>query len=217
VHYRANRAGYSAPLIAGSVILPSRGKTAVKDGARRRTRVKNRASLDWVAGVSADGELLLRRGASHKVDTANPLYPPFARGLTFVARRWRNLMDKELQAVGQSHARWGTLYWIAVFGDRVNQTELADQMGIEQPTLGRVLRKLEADGLIERRKQSDDGRARVVRLTAASRPLMEKIDRIQNKVRARLLKDIEPQALAACLAVFAKILDNMDDGPPKGR
>ena len=197
--------------------MPSPGKTAVKGGARRRTRAKNRVPLDWVAGVSAEGELLLRRGESHDVETASQLYPPFARGLTFVARRWRNLMDQELQAVGQSHARWGTLYWIGIFGDRVNQTELAEQMGIEQPTLGRVLRKLEADGLIERRAQRDDGRARVVRLTAASRPLMEKINRIQNKVRAKLLKNIDPKELAACLAVFARILDNMDDRPAKGR
>jgi MarR family transcriptional regulator for hemolysin len=197
--------------------LPSKEKTAIKDGARRRARVKKRVPGDWVAGVSADGELLLRRGESHDIETANHLYAPFARGLTFVARRWRNLMDQELQAVGQSHARWGTLYWIAVFGDRVNQTELAEQMGIEQPTLGRVLRKLEADGLIERRAQSDDGRARVVRLTPASRPLMEKINRIQNKVRARLLKDIDPEALAGCLDVFARILDNMEHRPAKRR
>jgi MarR family transcriptional regulator for hemolysin len=197
--------------------LPSQRKAAVKDGVRRRARVTKRPPLDWVADVSADGELLLRRGESHDVESANHLYAPFARGLTFVARRWRNLMDQELQAVGQSHARWGTLYWIAVFGDRVNQTELANQMGIEQPTLGRVLRKLEADGLIERRARSDDGRARVVRLTSASRPLMEKINRIQNKVRARLLKDIEPEALAACLDVFARILDNMEYRPTKRR
>jgi MarR family transcriptional regulator, transcriptional regulator for hemolysin len=197
--------------------LPSAAKTASKAGARRRARVKTAASLAWVAGVSADGELLLRRGESHDVATANPLYAPFARGLTFVARRWRNLMNQELQAVGQSHARWGTLYWIAVFGDRVNQTQLAEQMGIEQPTLGRVLHKLEADGLIRRRAPRGDRRARVIVLTAASRPLMQRINGIQNEVRARLLKDIDPAELAACLAVFAKILDNMDDRPPARR
>jgi MarR family transcriptional regulator for hemolysin len=197
--------------------VPSAGKTAIKAGARRRARVKTRAPLEWVADVSADGELLLRRGESHGLEGANHLYAPFARGLTFVARRWRNLMNKELQAVGQSHARWGTLYWIAVFGDRVNQTQLADQMGIEQPTLGRVLRKLETDGLIRRRAPHGDRRARVIVLTAASRPLMQKINRIQNQVRARLLKNIDPAELAACLAVFAKILDNMDDRPTTAR
>jgi len=119
-------------------------------------------------------------------------------------------MNEELQAVGQSHARWGTLFWIDVFGDRINQTQLADRMGVEQPTLGRILHKLEVDGLIERRASSADLRARVIRLTPASASLMKKINRIQNTVRASLLRGIDPADLASCLEVFAKILDNMD-------
>jgi MarR family transcriptional regulator, transcriptional regulator for hemolysin len=195
--------------------LPSKGKTALKDGARRRARPKNRQVLRWFADVSTEGELLLRYRAPQPAESQTQY--PFAQGLTFLARRWRNLMNEELQAVGQSHARWGTLYWIAVFGDRINQTQLADRMGVEQPTLGRVLRDLEADGLIRRRAASGDRRARVIVLTAASRPLMQKINRIQHEVRARLLKNIDPAELAACLAVFAKILDNMDERPTKGR
>ena len=135
---------------------------------------------------------------------------PFSQGLTFVARRWRNLMNAELRAAGQSQARWGTLYWINVFGDSVNQTELADRIGVEQPTLGRILRDLEAEGLIERAAGRDDRRARVIRLTAAAKPVMRAIDRIQNRVRAQLLGGISPKDLGTCLGVFAKILANMD-------
>jgi MarR family transcriptional regulator for hemolysin len=195
--------------------LSAKGKSALKDDARRRARPKNRQVLRWFADVSTEGELLLRYRAPQP--TEGQTQYPFAQGLTFLARRWRNLMNEELQAVGQSHARWGALYWIAVFGDRINQTQLADRMGVEQPTLGRVLHKLEADGLIRRRAARGDRRARVIVLTAASRPLMQKINRIQLEVRARLLKNIDPAELAACLAVFAKILDNMDDRPTKGR
>ena len=151
---------------------------------------------------------------------------PFSQGLTFVARRWRNLMNEELRAVDQSQARWGTLYWIAVFGDTVNQTELADRIGVEQPTLGRVLRDLEAEGLIERALGSADRRAKVIRLTAAAKPVMKQInriqeavrarllrdiDRIQNSVRAKLLKGIDAEDLSTCMAVFARILANMDE------
>src|ERR1700753_2421056 len=57
---------------------------------------------------------------------------------------------------------------------------------------------------------SGDHRARVIELTPASKPLMQKINRIQNTVRAALLKDIAPADLTACLAVFAQILDNAD-------
>ncbi|HTC43949.1 MAG TPA: MarR family transcriptional regulator [Steroidobacteraceae bacterium] len=160
--------------------------------------------------VSAEGELFLRRRPGHDDGPHRDSRYPFAHGLTFVARRWRNIMNEELQAVGQSHARWGTLFWIDVFGDRINQTQLADRMGVEQPTLGRILHKLELDGLIERRASSRDLRARVIRLTPASASLMKRINHIQNTVRASLLRGIDPSELASCLEVFAKILDNMD-------
>ncbi len=160
--------------------------------------------------VSGSGELFLRRRDAGEEGSPENLNYPFSQGLTFVARRWRNLMNEELRAVGQSQARWGTLYWIAVFGDSVNQTELADRIGVEQPTLGRVLRDLEAEGLIERTAGSADRRAKVIRLTAAAKPVMKQINRIQESVRARLLRDIEPKDLAVCMAVFAQILANMD-------
>jgi MarR family transcriptional regulator, transcriptional regulator for hemolysin len=177
---------------------------------RRKPRVAAKRRIRWVPSVSADGELFLRRRPGHDDGLHHDSRYPFAHGLTFVARRWRNIMNEELQAVGQSHARWGTLFWIDVFGDRINQTQLADRMGVEQPTLGRILHKLEVDGLIERRASSGDLRARVIRLTPASASLMKKINRIQNTVRASLLRGIDPADLANCLEVFAKILDNMD-------
>jgi len=182
-------------------------KTRAVAGARPEDNMR------WMPEVSSSGELFLRR---REVDAGGATGPgsmnyPFAQGLTFVARRWRNLMNEELRAVGQSQARWGVLYWINVFGDTVNQTELADRIGVEQPTLGRVLRDLEAEGLIERAMGSADRRAKVIRLTAAAKPVMKQINRIQDAVRARLLRDIDPTDLTVCMSVFAQILANMDD------
>ena len=185
--------------------------------ARRRTKSRKSKAPRFFAGVSPDGELVLRRRDNDDSDAEGHIRYSFSQGLTFVARRWRNVMNDDLYEVGQSHVRWGTLYWISVFGDRVNQTQLAERMGIEQPTLGRVLRELEADGLIARRAPRGDRRARVISLTPASKPLMQKINRIQNTVRASLLKGIEPAELAGCLAVFAKILGNADRHSAKQR
>jgi MarR family transcriptional regulator for hemolysin len=186
--------------------------SATGDHAKSR---KSKAQR-WYAGVSPDGELFLRRDAGVS-DAEDHIKYSFSQGLTFVARRWRNVMNEDLLEFGQSHVRWGTLYWISMFGDRVNQTQLAERMGIEQPTLGRVLRELEADGLIARRAPAGDRRARVITLTAASKPLMQKINRIQNAVRASLLRGIDPRELASCLAVFAKILENAEQHSAKRR
>jgi MarR family transcriptional regulator for hemolysin len=183
--------------------------------ARRTARVpgaasKKVASIRWMPDVSQSGELFLRRTDQPETGAVEDMRYPFSQGLTFVARRWRNLMNEELRAVNQSQARWGVLYWITVFGDTVNQTELADRIGVEQPTLGRVLRDLEAEGLITRSPGSGDRRAKVIRFTAAAKPLMRQINSIQERVRAQLLAGIAAKDLAVCMAVFAKILSNLD-------
>ncbi len=168
--------------------------------------------------VSETGELFLRRREGPEAGMPEDMKYPFSQGLTFLARRWRNLMNEELREIGQSQARWGILYWITVFGDTVNQTELADRIGVEQPTLGRVLRDLESEGLITRAPGPHDRRAKVIRLTKAATPLMREINRIQAGVRERLLRDIPAKDLQMCMAVFARILSNMDrraaQGPP---
>jgi MarR family transcriptional regulator for hemolysin len=193
--------------------MAARKSGAKKSASRSRVGggVKPEDNMRWMPEVSGSGELFLRRREVEEAGSPGDMNYPFSQGLTFVARRWRNLMNEELRAVGQSQARWGTLYWIAVFGDTVNQTELADRIGVEQPTLGRVLRDLEAEGLIERTAGSADRRAKVIRLTAAAKPVMKQINRIAESVRARLLRGIDPESLTVCMAVFAQILANMDD------
>jgi MarR family transcriptional regulator, transcriptional regulator for hemolysin len=153
--------------------------------------------------------LLLRRRETGEPGSEDIHYT-YGQSLIFLARRWRNLMNQELSRVGQSQARWGTLYWINVFGDRLNQTELADRIGVEQQTLGRVLRDLQSEGLIERVPSKDDQRAKVIRLTRAADPVMRQIAAIQDSVRHRLLRGIDPADLGVCMSVFAAILANMD-------
>jgi len=167
-------------------------------------------SLRWEPTVSPTGELLLRRREPRASDGGEDLHYTFAQSLIFLARRWRNLMNQHLSRVGQSQARWGTLYWIDVFGDSLNQTELADRIGVEQQTLGRVLRDLQAEGLIERVPSKHDQRAKVIRLTSAADPVMRQIAAIQEAVRRKLLRGIPPEDLGACMSVFAAILANMD-------
>jgi MarR family transcriptional regulator for hemolysin len=171
---------------------------------------QKRHAVRWMPDVSASGELVLRRTQPTNLPETEDMNYPFSQGLTFVARRWRNLMNDELRAAGQSQARWGTLYWITVFGDTVNQTELADRIGVEQQTLGRVLRDLESAGVIKRVSGDGDRRAKVIRLTAAAEPLMRKINAITDRVRAQLLSGISRRELEACMGVFAKILSNID-------
>lgn len=183
---------------------------AKRKPAKSVKRPPQDSALRWRPAVSPMGELLLQRREAGEAGNGEDMHYTFSQSLIFLARRWRNLMNQELSRVGQSQARWGTLYWINVFGDSLNQTELADRIGVEQQTLGRVLRDLQAQGLIERVPRQDDQRARVIRLTRKADPVMRQIAGIQEAVRRRLLRDISPKDLGVCMSVFAAILANMD-------
>ena len=120
-------------------------RKSAKKAAKSVKKAPLSAALRWQPTVSPAGELLLRRRAPEdESGNGENMHYTFSQSLIFLARRWRNLMNQELSRVGQSQARWGTLYWINVFGDSLNQTELADRIGVEQQTLGRVLRDLQS-------------------------------------------------------------------------
>jgi MarR family transcriptional regulator for hemolysin len=186
-------------------------RKSAKKAAKSVKKAPLSAALRWQPTVSPTGELLLRRRAPEdESGNGENMHYTFSQSLIFLARRWRNLMNQELSRVGQSQARWGTLYWINVFGDSLNQTELADRIGVEQQTLGRVLRDLQSEGLVERVPSQHDQRAKVIRLTRAADPVMRQIAAIQESVRKKLLRNIKPKDLAVCMSVFAAILANMD-------
>jgi MarR family transcriptional regulator for hemolysin len=192
------------------MVRMTKRKPKKKTRSRLKRTTANAPTLRWEPTVSPTGELLLRRRETGEPSGGEDMHYTFSQSLIFLARRWRNLMNHELGSVGQSQARWGTLYWIDVFGDSLNQTELADRIGVEQQTLGRVLRDLQSEGLIERVPSPHDQRAKVIRLTRAADPVMRQIAAIQESVRKRLLRNISPEHLGVCMSVFAAILANMD-------
>jgi len=73
-------------------------------------------------------------------------------------------------------------------------SELADRLSLEPATLSPLLKRLEAGGLVSRRRDPDDERAVAVTLTPAGRRLRRKAEQIPPAVVARLgleLRELE--------------------------
>jgi DNA-binding MarR family transcriptional regulator len=66
----------------------------------------------------------------------------------------------------------------------INQAALAQSLDIEPITLVRLLDRLEASGLIERKPDATDRRAYVLMLTAKARPVLARIYDLADKVYA---------------------------------
>ena len=82
------------------------------------------------------------------------------------ARAWRTRLDQRLRPLGLSQAKWLVLLHLNLAKADLTQRELSARLGIEGPSLVRLLDRMEADGWVERRVSPSDRRAKTVHPTA---------------------------------------------------
>jgi MarR family transcriptional regulator for hemolysin len=86
---------------------------------------------------------------------------------------------------------------------------IADEIGVEGPSLVRVIDALERDGLISRVCDLSDRRAKMVALTAAGKDKAAEIEIILADIRNELTADIDPESLATTLDVMQQLLGKL--------
>jgi MarR family transcriptional regulator, transcriptional regulator for hemolysin len=128
------------------------------------------------------------------------------RRILFLSRRWLNTIDAALRKTGDSHARWVTLLWVGMLAGRANIGELADQVGVELPTLVRLLNRLEQEELVERRALDGSNRAKTVILTPKGKRSSAAMNAIVSRARVEFLKDVNEEQLTAALGLLDKLL-----------
>jgi MarR family transcriptional regulator for hemolysin len=133
------------------------------------------------------------------------------RAIVVAARRWRKVANDRVKAVGQTMARWETLFLVAFSNSEYTQSELARLISVEGPTMVRMLDLLAKDGLIERRQSETDRRVTTNRITPKGKRAIGEIMAITNALRADVLRDIDPERLAICVDVLTQILKRLDE------
>ena len=122
-----------------------------------------------------------------------------------LARVWRREADQALADHGLSQATALPLMVLSRRGKCVRQGALADEIGIEGPSLVRLIDLLQAEGLVERREDPTDRRAKTLHLTPTGEAKAEEINRVLRRVRANLLKDIAPDQLSLTFDALQRI------------
>ena len=95
-------------------------------------------------------------------------------------------------------------------GESLRQGALADELGIEGPSLVRLIDLLQVEGLVERREDPTDRRAKTLHLTALGEIKVEEINRVMRRLRASLLKDIGSVELAVTFETLERIARRAD-------
>lgn len=138
-----------------------------------------------------------------------PTGQEFAAQLGRVARRWRTQLDARVKHLGLTQARWATLLCLRRAGP-MSQTDLAVQIGIEGPTLVRLLDALQAQGLIKRCDSETDRRVKIIHLSKSATPLIERIAAIADELTREVTEGIPPEDLATAERVLRQIGDRLE-------
>lgn len=124
--------------------------------------------------------------------------------LAKATQRWNELLADRFAAAGYGNVRpsYGSALLPLFEEDGLRMGELAERAHLSKQTMTEMVRRLERDGLVERRRDPDDGRASLIFLTARSRafePIVEQVLRDLDRLVRRLLRADRVDELKASL------------------
>lgn len=115
-----------------------------------------------------------------------------------VARMIRTLADARARELGTTRAQWAVLVRLQRC-EGVKQSELAESLDLAPITLARLLDKLTAAGLVERRDDAGDRRANRLFLTPKAGPTLERLGKLGEDLMGRALQGLDTSALREAL------------------
>lgn len=139
--------------------------------------------------------------------------------LTVIARHLRNRFDQSVTKLGVTRSQW-TL--IAVVANRpgCSQRTIAEILEISEAAAGRLIDRLCAEGLLERRARSDDRRAYSIYATEAAAPHMAIVSDIasrnEDETFAGLSEDQQEQLENLLQIVYNNVAQRDPHCPPQG-
>jgi MarR family transcriptional regulator for hemolysin len=137
-----------------------------------------------------------------------PVEREIAFNISDVARLLRTYADQRAREFGTTRAQWAVLARLER-SEGLKQCELADTLDLQPITLTRLIDRLCDSGLIERRSDPDDRRAKRLYLTPAARPVLDGLARLGKDMMATVLAGIEPTAVEQLLAHLLILKTNL--------
>ena len=125
-----------------------------------------------------------------------------------IERLVKKRYDRFAETTGMSRAQWHVLAHVAK-RQGINQANLADLVGVEPITICRMVDRLEALGLVERRPDPGDRRARLVHMTEAARPGLVRMKAVAQALFDEALDGITPEEEAILTRLLGRVHANL--------
>ncbi|GAB3437762.1 MarR family transcriptional regulator [Massilia solisilvae] len=125
-----------------------------------------------------------------------------ASSLGPVARAYRAAVDKVAAEYSLSQATGLPVLLMGRMGEGVRCGVLADLLGVEAPSLVRVTDQLVDSGLVERREDAHDRRAKTLHLTEEGKRRAAAMEEALVPFRRQLFAGVAEEDVQACLRVL---------------
>jgi MarR family transcriptional regulator for hemolysin len=121
-----------------------------------------------------------------------------------VARLMRTRADQRARRRGMTRAQWVILSWLERQSG-ISQSDLAGLVEVEPITVCRLIDRLEARGLVERRADPKDRRVRRLHLTAKAKPILDEIHAYRDELRQEVTAGISDAALKSQIETLLRM------------
>jgi MarR family transcriptional regulator for hemolysin len=141
------------------------------------------------------------------LDEHTLLQMQLSSGLLHSGRQWQRLADQALGSYGISAACTMPLLLIGRAGGGIRQVTLAQQLGMEGPSLVRLLDKLSASDLVRRECDASDRRANLLWLTDKGQALVSALETELIRLRQEVFGALDTEELRTVLKLWKLLAD----------
>ncbi len=133
----------------------------------------------------------------------------FGHTVKELARAWRAEFDRRFRPMGLSDTSWVVIWLLSEHGT-LPQGRVAELLGVEGPTLVRLLDRMEKEGWVRRQPSETDRRVKLVALTGQARPVYDAMLDTGFALRDELMDDIPEEHVAIAHTVMLRLLDKLN-------
>jgi DNA-binding MarR family transcriptional regulator len=139
----------------------------------------------------------------------NPEFSP-AFWINRVSRSLLRRGDGRLRPLGFAMSYLPVMRALALAGRPLSQTELAEAVGVEQPTMAETIARLVRDGMVQRDPNPDDKRSTVISLTRLSRARFPKARAVLIEGEREAMAGLSDDEKALLRDLLKRVLKNLE-------
>ena len=137
---------------------------------------------------------------------------PFPIGLEIheLGRSLRRTFDASARSLGFTQEQWRAL-WHLSRNEGISQTRLAEILEMQPISVGRLIDRLEAAGLVERRPDPTDRRAVKLHLTDAAQPRLAQLRGFGGEMSEIASQGLSPSEQRTLLGLLQRVRQNIEN------